>query len=161
MIARPDPYGPRPALALNLELTTGRPGASARVEIHDDAAGGRVARVALRGCIDAVATRRLAVALDDLTRHEVGEVLVDCEELRHVDFRLLPDLVAVFERFEARSGGVMMCGLSRYLRDLFRLAGCDARLRSWPSAAELLETTLHLPEPGPGPVPVDVRECAS
>jgi len=159
MIAPLDAHATRPALALNLELSHGHPGASARVEIHDavPAATGaplrRVAHVALRGCIDAVASRRLGEALDDLALRGVEDVLVDCEDLRHVDFRLVPGLVATLERFEARSGGVVMCGLSRYLRDLFRLAGCDSRLTTWPSATELLETTMHAPEAG--------RECAS
>ena len=155
MIAPLDAHAPRPVLALSLELSHGRPGASARVEIHDtvgDPAAGhpgtRIARVALAGCIDATAAQRLRSTLDDLALRGVEDVLVDCEDLRHVDFRLVPGLVDSLERFEAHSGGVVMCGLSRYLRDVFRLAGCDSRLRSWPSVTELLETTMHAPEPG-------------
>jgi anti-anti-sigma factor len=152
MIAPFDAHASRPVLALSLELSSGRPGASARVEIHDTVAAGgghsRIARVALAGCIDAVAARRLSETLDDLALRGVEDVLVDCEALRHVDFRLVPELVASLERFEARSGGVMMCGLSRYLRDVFRLAGCDSRLRCWPSAAELMESTWIAPESG-------------
>jgi len=156
-----DAHVARPALALNLELSHGEPGASARVELHDRLAGdaaapvaiSRLARVTLRGCIDAVAARRLEQALDDLALRGVEQVLVDCGELRHIDFRLVPALVAALDRFEARSGGVMLCGLSRYLRDLFRMAGCESRLRCWPSAADLLATGASAPEPG--------RECAS
>src|SRR5205814_5941188 len=66
MIAPLDAHAPRPVLALSLELSHGRPGASARVEIHDtvgDPAAGhpgtRIARVALAGCIDATAAQRL------------------------------------------------------------------------------------------------------
>ncbi|MBI1795666.1 MAG: STAS domain-containing protein [Candidatus Eisenbacteria bacterium] len=152
MIAPLDAHASRPVLTFSLELSHGRPGASARVEVHDAAPGGRaqarIARVALAGCIDAVAARRLGEALDDLALRGVEDVLVDCEELRHVDFRLVPELVATLERFEARSGGVVMCGLSRYLRDVFRLAGCEARLRCWPSSSELLESSMLAPEPG-------------
>ncbi len=151
----------RPVLALNLELSHGRPGASARVELHDRVAaaaarpGGvaRIARVALRGCIDAVAARRLSQALDDLALRDVEHVVVDCAELRHIDFRLVPRLVTALDRLEARAGGVVLCGLSRYLRDLFRLAGCESRVRCWPAAGDLLETGASAPEPG--------RECAS
>jgi anti-anti-sigma factor len=161
MTVHPDAHLARPVLALNLELSHGRPGASARVELHDRVAadagrpGGvsRLARVALRGCIDAVAARRLEQALDDLALRGVEQVLVDCVELRHIDFRMVPALVAALDRFEARSGGVVLCGLSRYLRDLFRMAGCESRLRCWPSAADLLATGAGAPEPG--------RECAS
>ena len=55
-------------------------------------------------------------------------------------------------RFESRAGGTVVCGLSSYLRDLFRLAGCEARLRCWPSAADLLAAPAGY-ESG--------RECAS
>lgn len=161
MAVRPEAHADRPALALNLELSHGRPGASARVELHDRAAaapapmggGSRVARVALRGCIDAVAAGRLARALDDLALYHVDLVRVDCAELRHIDFRELPGLVGALGRFEARASGVVLCGLSRYLCDLFRLAGCESRLRSWSSTDDLLETGVSAPEPG--------RECAS
>ena len=153
-----DAHVARPALALNLDL--GHGGGSARVELHDRVAvatapvaeATRLARVTLRGCIDAEASDRLGRALDDLALHGVTQVLVDCAELRHVDFRLVPALVATLDRFEARSGGVVLCGLSRYLRDLFRLAGCESRLRCWPSATDLL-ALASASEPG--------RECAS
>lgn len=150
----------RPALAFNFELSHGRPGAAARVELHDrvveagrSAGASRRARLALRGCIDLVAVRRLELVLDDLASRGVEQVLVDCEELRHIDFRVVPALVTALDGFEARSGGVVLCGLSRYLRDLFRMAGCESRLRCWPSAADLLATGAPAPEPA--------RECAS
>lgn len=140
----------RPALALHLELSDGRPGATARVELHDraGAGGGRIARVTLEGCIDATAARRLERALEDLAVHEVDHVLIDCAGLRHVDFRELPALVAALDRFETRAGVIALCGLSRYLRDLFRLAGGESRLRFTASAADLLESAVPAPEPG-------------
>jgi anti-sigma B factor antagonist len=133
---------PRPALALNLELSHGRHGAAARVEIHErpDAPGARrIALVSLRGWIDRIAQERLERALEDLAARCVDRVLLDCAQLRHIDHATAPVLVDALARFEARAGGVVVCGLSRHLRDLFRLAGCDSRLRFWPSASELLE----------------------
>ena len=156
--------GVRPALALNLDLSHGRPWASARVELHDRPArqpggpdaepesgrtgGSRIARVSLRGCIDAIAAQRLGRALDELALRDVDHVLLDCAELRHIDFRRVTGLVEALIRLDARSGGVVVCGLSRYLRDLFRLAGHESRLRCWSSADDLLETGPHAPEPG-------------
>ncbi len=131
--AQPD----RLAMALNLELSHGRPGASARVELHDRPAG-RVGLITLRGWIDAVAVRRLGGALDDLAEQGISQLLIDCSPLRHIDYRFVPSLVASLTRFESRSGGFVVCGLSPYLRDLFRLAGCEHGLRCWPSAQELL-----------------------
>lgn len=155
MAVHPGPHGLRPSMALNLELSHGRPGASARVELYERpesdglfAGGARIARVSLRGCIDEVAAGRLERALEDLSLRDLDQVLLDCGELRHIDFRRLPDLVAALSRLDARSGGVTLCGLSRYLRDLFRLAGCDGRLRCWSSADDLLETGPRRLEPG-------------
>jgi anti-anti-sigma regulatory factor len=152
-----DAHAVRPVLALNLELSEGGRGASARVELHDRAtgsaaqAGARVARVALRGCIDGPAARRLERALDDLALRDVDRVLIDCAGLRHVDFRELPSLLAALDRFEAHSGMIALCGLSRYLRDLFRLVGGRSRVEFPASAADLRRTAS--PEPG--------CECAS
>lgn len=129
-------------LALDLELSHGRHGASARLELHDrpDSPPGarRLAWVALRGWLDRAAVSRLGGALDDLATRGVDQVLLDCSQLRHIEYRLTGELVGRLERFEVRTGGVVVCGLSRHLRDLFRLSGCEARLKCWPSASELL-----------------------
>ena len=125
-------------LALNLELSHGLHGASARLEIRDRGTD-RIAVLQLRGWMDRVATQRLGTALDDLAQRGASQLLLDCSQLRHVDYRVLPELVGALSRFESRAGGFVVCGLSHYLRDLFRLAGCESRLRCWPSAAELLE----------------------
>jgi len=156
MTVHPAEPSVRPALALNLDLSHGRPGASARVELHDRpgaafrgvAGASRIARVTLRGCIDAVAAVRLGRALEDLALRDVDRVLLDCAELRHIDFRRVTALVDTLVRLDSRSGGVVVCGLSRYLRDLFRLAGHESRLRCWSSADDLLEAASHAPEPG-------------
>src|SRR6185436_14532973 len=75
MTAPPSTSAGRPALTLNLELSHGRPGATARVELRDrpSADAGaldgtiRRAHVSLHGCVDGVATTRIARLLDDLT----------------------------------------------------------------------------------------------
>lgn len=138
-------------LALNLDLTHGRHGAAARLELHERR-GTRVALLALRGWLDVVAVRRLEETLDDLAARGAGQLLLDCSQLRHIDYRLVPTLVASLDRFETHAGGYVICGLSRYLRDLFRLSGCDQALRCWPSVDELLGAAA--------PFEAD-RECAS
>ncbi|NOT35185.1 MAG: STAS domain-containing protein [Candidatus Eisenbacteria bacterium] len=144
---------PHAILALDLELSHGRHGASARVELHErpDSPPGvrRLAWIGVRGWMDQPALKRLGRALDDLALRGVDQVLLDCAQLRHIDYRLTAELVERLERFEARVGGVVVCGLSRHLRDLFRLSGCEGRLRSWPSASELLEVETSL-QPGLG-----------
>lgn len=124
MVAPVHTLEPRKALSVNLQFTRGRHGAAARIEFHDRPAG-RLALLELRGWIDLSAERRLEQTLDDLAARGVERLLVDCAALRHIDYRMVPRLVAALARFETRSGSVALCGLSRYLRDLFRLAGCD------------------------------------
>lgn len=139
MVAPPGRDRNRIALVLNLELSPGRQGASARIELRQRPAG-RVVLFALRGRLDRAAVTRLGRALDDLGGRGVEQLLLDCSQVRHIDYRAVPALVEALARFEIRAGGFVVCGLSPYLRDLFRLAGCEARLRCWPSAADLLAT---------------------
>lgn len=160
MTVHPASLDVRPTLALNLDLSHGEPGASARVELLDrpvrppggpevgPGGASRIARVTLRGSIDAVAAVRLGRALDDLALRDVDQVLLDCAQLRHIDFRRVTALVDTLVRLDSRSGGVVICGLSRYLRDLFRLSGHEGRLRCWSSADDLLEAEPHAPERG-------------
>lgn len=124
-------------VAMNLEFTRGRHGASARVELHERPAG-RLAVLALRGWIDLSAERRVEQTLDDLVSRGVTKLIVDVSQLRHLDYRLVPRLVASLARFESRAGAVAVCGLSRYLRDLFRLSGALPQLACWPSADDVL-----------------------
>lgn len=127
MVAPINTLEPRKALSVNLQFTRGRHGAAARIEFHDRPAG-RSAVLELRGWIDLSAERRLEQTLEDLSARAVERLLVDCSSLRHIDYRMVPRLVQALARFEARSGSVALCGLSRYLRDLFRLAGYDPAL---------------------------------
>ena len=142
MIARMDARAGSVPVAVNLELSHGLHGAAARLELHERGSE-RIAVLALCGWMDRVALARLHVALDRLAEHGSSRLLIDCSQLRHIDYRLVPQLVDALARFESRSGGFVMCGLSRYLRDLFRLAGCEPRLRCWPSASELLDAAFE------------------
>lgn len=155
MLSRADGQGSQASLALDLPLSHGRQGASARVTWYhrpQRAPGAqRIALVALHGWLDRTAVLRLERAFDDLALRGVDLVLLDCQRLRHIDYRLAGDLVDRLAQFENRAGGVVVCGLSRHLRDLFRLSGCESRLRCWPSAAELIDAPGER-EP--------VRECA-
>ncbi|HEY2955789.1 MAG TPA: STAS domain-containing protein [Candidatus Eisenbacteria bacterium] len=127
----------RAALAVNLQLSHGAHGASARLEWHERG-GGRVALLQLSGWIDRPALTRLERTVEDLAARGAGQLVLDCSRLRHIDYRLVPALVDALSSYEARAGGIVVCGLSSYLRDLFRLGGCEPRLRCWPAAADLI-----------------------
>ena len=127
----------RQALAVNLQFTRGRHGAAARIELVDGP-GGRLATLLLLGWVDLPAGRRIEQTLEDLAARGAARLVIDCSQLRHIDYRMMGRLVAAIGRFEQRAGAVAVCGLSRYLQDLFRLAGCDVQLQRWPSAAHVL-----------------------
>ena len=138
MVAQTGSPDVRTSVVMNLQFTRGRHGAAARLEVHERPAG-RVGLLALRGWVDLSAERGIERALDDLAMCRVARLVVDCSQLLHVDYRLVPRFAEALVRFEAHAGAVVLCGLSRYLRDLFRIAGCESKLCCWPSAADLLD----------------------
>jgi anti-anti-sigma factor len=142
VVARTDARNGGAPLAINFELSHGLHGAAARIELHDRPPE-RIALLQLRGWVDGVAVHRLDGVLDDLAQRGTSQLLLDCSQLRHIDYRLVPALVEALSRFESRAGNFVVCGLSHYLRDLFRLAGCEPRLNCWPSASELLDAALE------------------
>lgn len=142
MVAPLQTHEGRQALAVNLQFTRGRHGAAARIELHERPSG-RLGTLALRGWVDLAAERRIEQALDDLASRGANQLVLDCSQLRHIDYRMVPRLVQALARFEKRAGSVALVGLSRYLHDLFRLSGCDVQLHPWSSAAALLATATQ------------------
>jgi anti-anti-sigma regulatory factor len=136
MVATAASHTGRQALAVNLEFTRGRHGAAARIELHERP-DGRLATLALRGWVDPFAERRVEQALDDLAVRGATQLVFDVSQVRHIDYRMVPRLVQALGRFEARAGSVAMCGMSRYLSDLFKLSGCEVEgpYASTPSGA--------------------------
>ncbi len=138
MATRTDSGETRSSVTLHLQYTRGRHGAGARLEVVERPAG-RVGLLALRGWVDLSAARGIERTLEDLAARGVTRLIVDGSQLLHIDYRLVPRLADALVEFERRAGSVGLCGLSRYLRDLFRIAGCESRLTWWPSAGELLD----------------------
>ena len=158
MVTRTGSSEDRTSVTMNLQFTRGRHGAAARLEVHERPAG-RVGLLALRGWVDLSAARGIERALEDLAARGVTRLVVDCSQLLHIDYRLVPRLADALVRFEARAGAVGLCGLSRYLRDLFRLTGSDTKVCCWPSAEDLLEAAR--PTEAGAPVAGREREPAS
>lgn len=138
MVTRAATDSDRTSVTMNLQFTRGRHGAAARLEVHERPAG-RVGLLALRGWVDLSAARGIERALEDLAARGVTRLVVDCSQLVHVDYRLVPRITEALVKFEAQAGAVGLCGLSRYLRDLFRLSGADSKLACWPTAESLLQ----------------------
>ena len=82
---------------------------------------------------------RLGRMLDDLGERGIEQLLLDCSQVRHIDYRTVPAAGGGARRASrAARAAPWSAACSAYLRDLFRLGGCEARLRCWPSAADLL-----------------------
>src|SRR4030095_5550376 len=81
----------RTSMTMNLQLSRGRHGAAARLEVHERPAG-RVGLLALRGWVGLCAARGIERALDDLAARGVSRLVVDCSQLLHADYRLVPRL---------------------------------------------------------------------
>lgn len=139
MGAPPGVLAPRSALAVNLDLSHGRHGAAARVEF-DDAPDGTVARLLVCGWIDRVALSRLVAIVEDLARRGIVRLALDGSQIRHIDFRLVRNLVACLARLESTSFDYGVCGLSPALRDRFRLAGSPPGRHEFASADALIAT---------------------
>ena len=115
----------RVSCAMNLDLSHGLHGASARIEIFEREmlAGTAVARLALHGWIDRMALQRLEETLAELVARGVSRLTLDCSRVRHIEFAALPELQGVLGRFWPAPGTVLLAGLSPHLRDLFRASG--------------------------------------
>jgi anti-anti-sigma regulatory factor len=56
-------------------------------------------------------------------------VCLDFEQVEHVDYRALPEFVSALIRHQRRGSGICLVGLSRYVRNLFDVAGEGPALR--------------------------------
>jgi anti-anti-sigma regulatory factor len=114
----------RLTVAIDLELSHGKDGASARIEMFERTEGA-AALVALSGWIEPVAGGRLIETLSGLAARGVRHLVLDCSRVRHIDFPLIAPLAHALAGFEAFFGTASVRGLSPHLRDLFRLSGSD------------------------------------
>jgi ABC-type transporter Mla MlaB component len=77
----------------------------------------------LFGRLDA---RDLTHVVDTLARHARAPrdlVWVDLSEVRHIDYRAIPDFARALLRLRERGAVVWLVGMSDYIRNLFGVAG--------------------------------------
>jgi len=91
--------------------------------------GGGALTVRLFGRLNAREVGRIAEAIAERGCAPRDLVVVDFEQVEHVDYRALPDFARAMLSQTSRGADVMFAGLSRYLRDLFDIAGQGPTLR--------------------------------
>jgi ABC-type transporter Mla MlaB component len=85
--------------------------------------------VRLFGTLDSRALARVCEAIAERGRAPRDLVVVDFEQVEHLDYRALPDFARAALSQTGRGANVVFVGLSRYLRDLFDIAGQGPTLR--------------------------------
>ncbi len=85
----------------------------------------RVMRVVLSGEIGHEAFADVPAMLERLLRTGVLQVVIDCSEVSHFDYRGVRPLLRRAEAFREQGGDVRLAGLSPYLFAIFRSAGAD------------------------------------
>src|ERR1051326_3138582 len=127
MVAQTGSPESRTSVAMNLQFTRGRHGTAARLEVHERPAG-RVGLLALRGWVDLSAERGIERALDDLATRGLARLVVDCSQLLHVDYRLVPRLPGAPPRPAGHARAAGPAGLVRLVVDCSQLLHVDCRL---------------------------------
>jgi anti-anti-sigma regulatory factor len=77
-------------------------------------------------------SRELAQVAEALARRGTSPrelICLDFEQVDHVDYRALPEFVGALLRHQNRGSRVCLAGLSRYVRNLFDVAGEGPALR--------------------------------
>ena len=123
----------RVPLALNLELSHGRHGASARVEVCR-LSGGGVARLALRGWIETIAMRRLAATLDDLASRGFDASSSTARSSITSSSVLCRSCMPRSPISRERRAPYRMSGLSQHLAEQFAFAAVRAGIAGGPCA---------------------------
>jgi len=85
--------------------------------------------VRLFGRLSALELERIAEAIAERGGAPRDLVAVDFEQVEHMDYRALPDFARTVLSQTSRGANVVFMGMSRYLRDLFDIAGQGPTLR--------------------------------
>ena len=95
----------------------------------DAARGSGALTVRLFGALGA---RELAQVAQAVAEHGLSPrdlVLIDFEQVAHIDYRAIPDFARAIASQANRGAEARLVGMSRYLRDLFDVAGQGPVLR--------------------------------
>ena len=115
--------------------------------------GGGALTVRLFGRLSARELALIAEAIAERGSSPRDLVIVDFEQVEHMDYRALPDFAREVLSQTGRGATVAFVGMSRYLRDLFDIAGQGPTLRrlEWQPVEEAVP-------PRRAPFPPEIEE---
>jgi len=85
----------------------------------------RVMRLVLEGEIGQEAVADVSAMIERLPASGVLQVVIDCSEVSHFDYRGVRPLLRRVEALREQGGDVRLAGLSPYVFAIFRSAGAD------------------------------------
>jgi anti-sigma B factor antagonist len=95
------------------------------------------------GKIDAVTSKQLESAIDDILKLEAKIMLLDLREVEYVSSSGLRVLMVAKERLRKREGDLRLASLQPLVREVFDITGLKQFFSIYPSQGEALKDMVH------------------
>lgn len=83
----------------------------------------KVYQMNLEGEIDAARMAEIERVVGRLIKGEIYGLIINFEAVEHINFTILPALVAVKKNLQAFGGDIRLSGMSEYIKNIFRTTG--------------------------------------
>lgn len=95
------------------------------------------------GKIDAVTSKQLESAIDELLKLDAKMMLLDLREVEYVSSSGLRVLMVAKEKLRQRHGDLRLASLQPLVREVFEITGLKQFFSIYPSQGEALKDMLH------------------
>jgi anti-anti-sigma regulatory factor len=111
-----------------------------RLRVHE--AGARVA-VAVEGRLSVRNVEALTGRLARLNTSGKSAIIIDFSRLKHADYRSLPSLSSTLRRLSMCGCNVLLCNVSEYIMNIFRVVGCEEGLEIYERKQEAVRALRY------------------
>jgi anti-anti-sigma factor len=95
------------------------------------------------GKIDAVTSKQLESAIDEMLQPDARMILLDLREVEYVSSSGLRVLMVAKEKLRQRQGDLRLSSLQPLVREVFEITGLKAFFTIYPSQGDALKEMLH------------------
>jgi anti-sigma B factor antagonist len=95
------------------------------------------------GKIDAVTSKQLESAIDELLKLDATMMLLDLREVEYVSSSGLRVLMVAKEKLRQRQGELRLASLQPLVREVFEITGLKQLFTIYPSQGDALKDMLH------------------